>query len=707
MRKTYLLLLVFASIFGNLCAQNSITATDVVSDFENLSLGPNTYWNGADFSGGFASGFVHFPNDYDSTWGAWNNWAYSNMADDTTAGWLNQFSAITAEGYDPSASGGKNYGLAFVSSDFISTHLIPVSIDFLDWKANEVKGFYVTNTTFAGLSMEQGDQVSKKFGGETGDDPDYFKLMIWGILNGQPTDTVDFFLSDYRFPDNANDYIVKSWEWVNLESLGEVDKLMFSMESSDIGMFGINTPTYFCIDNLTVVHDPSAYSEYIADVIEYTPAPGQQINAAPWGLPASVQSIIGGHDGSLSLGAFGGYTIFRFDHAVENHPDNPFGVDFSIFGNPMEDASEPGQVYVMEDENWNGLPDDTWYLLAGSDYWFSNSVANYEVTYDNPGSHDDVPWTDNLGNSGFIFANSIHEQPYYPDSDSFPSISPDQYMLQGGMIRGAIDSSSPAFVKSPQRAFGYADNRLRGGTFHTFPDNPYTNELEGSGGDAFDISWAVDSNGNYVELGSIHFIKVQTGMMGDAGWLGEISTEITGAVDVSSEPGTIYDLDMIVIMDLPIVIDSTHFQIEAFVFHAGHPQPEAEIVWETNVSWASIDENNLLTVSQSGELLITASMESDPDIKASASTTIELPAGIPEFANSQIHAFPNPAKTHITIAGAENTKVEIFDVGGMKVFESERYSNNELINVEAFPRGLYLVRIFQHHQSVTVKFIKQ
>ncbi len=112
-------------------------------------------------------------------------------------------------------------------------------------------------------------------------------------------------------------------------------------------------------------------------------------------------------------------------------------------------------------------------------------------------------------------------------------------------------------------------------------------------------------------------------------------------------------------------------------------------------------------MSQSGELLITASMVSDPDIIASASTTIELPAGIPEFTNSQIHAFPNPANTHITIAGAENTKVEIFDVSGMKVFESERYSNNELINVEAFPRGLYLVRISQQHQSATVKFIKQ
>ena len=86
---------------------------------------------------------------------------------------------------------------------------------------------------------------------------------------------------------------------------------------------------------------------------------------------------MGGINGSLSLGAFGGSVVFRFEEAVENHPDNPFGVDFTIFGNPMAQWSEPGVVLVMEDENGNGLADDTWYELAGSDHHFSSTKRNF------------------------------------------------------------------------------------------------------------------------------------------------------------------------------------------------------------------------------------------------------------------------------------------------------------------------------------------
>jgi len=399
--------------------------------------------------------------------------------------------------------------------------------------------------------------------------------------------------------------------------------------------------------------------------------------------------------------------VFGFDAPVVNDPDNPFGIDFSIFGNPMADASEPGVVYVMEDKNSNGIPDDSWYLLAGSDYWFSNSISDYQVTYINPGGHDDVPWNDNLGNNGFIFANTIHEQAFYPGPDSFPSISPEQYMLKGEMIRGAIDSSSPAFVRSLQRAFGYADNRTRGSSFHTFPDNPYTSELEGSGGDAFDISWAVDSTGNYVDLERIHFIKLQTGMMGNAGWLGEISTEITGAVDVTPEPGTNYDLDMVVIKDLPIVVDTSYVQLEGFAFHAGRIQPEADLVWETSASWATIDDDGLLTLSASGELEISLSLASDPSIRSTISCTVELPARIPEYRGSHISLFPNPASGHVTVSGLDDALLQIFSVSGELLIEIQDCSDGQSINIDALQSGLYLVRITTHEYLSTVKLIQQ
>jgi len=105
-------------------------------------------------------------------------------------------------------------------------------------------------------------------------------------------------------------------------------------------------------------------SQFVQKIHEYKPAPGQFINKEPFGTHNAAQSIVGTINGGLSLGAFGGYVIFSFEEPVKNHPDNPFGVDFIIFGNPMPTFSEPGIVSVMKDENGNRLPDDTWYELA-------------------------------------------------------------------------------------------------------------------------------------------------------------------------------------------------------------------------------------------------------------------------------------------------------------------------------------------------------
>ena len=38
---------------------------------------------------------------------------------------------------------------------------------------------------------------------------------------------------------------------MDLSSLGSVKTLNFSMESSDVGDYGMNTPAYFCMDNFT------------------------------------------------------------------------------------------------------------------------------------------------------------------------------------------------------------------------------------------------------------------------------------------------------------------------------------------------------------------------------------------------------------------------------------------------------------------------
>lgn len=452
----------------------------------------------------------------------------------------------------------------------------------------------------------------------------------------------------------------------------------------------------------------AARGQYISEILDYTPAPGQRINTLPWGVPSSANTLVGGIDGTLTLGAFGGSVVFRFAEPVENHPDNPYGADFTIFGNPSAGWSEPGIVSVMKDENNNGLPDDTWYELAGSDHYFSSTISDYQVTYINPHEPaNDIPWTDNQGNEGFIFSNPLFTQPYYPVYDSFPGIDSNSYTLKGKRIEGFIDSTDAIYVTSHKRAFGYADNQLRGAPPYILPDNPYTPEKENSGGDAFDISWAIDDQGNYTELDCIHFVKVHTAIMANAGWLGEISTDITGAVDVEPDSTITGIVDRIVIKDLPGVIDTSAWQLEPFVFHMGRLQPDKTVNWSSNMQEATVDENNLLTVTKSGELKLTASLQDNPAITTTITIMVSLPPStVNEHSLTEFHIFPNPATDMLQIKNAGGAFIRIRNINGEDVYIDKDYREGNDINLAFLPAGLYIVQIRSNHSIRSYKLMK-
>lgn len=454
----------------------------------------------------------------------------------------------------------------------------------------------------------------------------------------------------------------------------------------------------------------SAKSQYISEVLEYVPAPGQLINASPWGNPSSAKSIIGGTEGNLSLGAFGGYVVFKFDQAVENNPENPFGIDFTIFGNALSQLSESGIVMVMKDENNNGLADDTWYELAGSDYYFSSTIKDYEVTYYNPGdtTAKDVAWVDNLGNEGWIFANPFHNQPYYPLMDSFPLINSEQYILAGTRIRSTVDTSEMGFVISKSRAFGYADNYKVVDLMDDLPDNPYTPEIENSGGDAFDIGWAVDIEGDPVELDAIDFIKVHTGVNANTGLLGEISTEIKGAVDVQPDPTVDGVMKCIVINDLPDTIKTRNFQLEVIAFEKGIPQEDEVIKWSGNMPEAYVDDDNMLSVDHSGELELTAALQSDPEISTTVAAYVNLESSGIEYnpLTESIYVCPNPVQNSFFVKNAANVDLQVVNVFGRVLYEVPDYHEGEYVDFSRFNAGVYFLRLIGEKRGVVLQFLK-
>jgi len=223
----------------------------LLSDFGELSLNAESHWNGSDETGGFRTGAARFHNLYNPEYFSWSGWAYSNTSDVSTPGYMNQYSAFTGEGFHGDEELNHVYG--------ISSLYGPSIIDFTAEKAHAVEGFFVTNSTYSALSMLEGDMFAKAFGGDEGSDPDFFKLLVWGLVEGEATDSVEFYLADYRFDNPKEDYIIKTWQWVDLSSLGKVDSLIFDLESSDNGDWGMNTPAFFCMDNLMIRPDGAPY----------------------------------------------------------------------------------------------------------------------------------------------------------------------------------------------------------------------------------------------------------------------------------------------------------------------------------------------------------------------------------------------------------------------------------------------------------------
>lgn len=290
-------------------------------------------------------------------------------------------------------------------------------------------------------------------------------------------------------------------------------------------------------------------SPYITSVLDYRPAPGQFVNELPQysdgdtqaDMNAKALEAIGeNRQGIVSLGSYGGYIVCGFDHTIVNVEGE---YDFKVLGNnyystsnPNPNApelggnSEPGIVMVAYDRNKNGKPDeDEWYELAGSEYGKATTISDYQITYRRPASGhiavpstvsgeqwnvdaEYIPWSDNQGNSGYVYKNSYHSQDYYPKW-----IDADDLSFSGTLLpKNAVDESgNGTFWVLYAYQWGYADNRLN-------------DEAESN----FNIEWAVDEQGNKISLPGVDFIKIYTAVNQYCGWLGETSTEVLGVTDL-------------------------------------------------------------------------------------------------------------------------------------------------------------------------------
>ena len=348
-------------------------------------------------------------------------------------------------------------------------------------------------------------------------------------------------------------------------------------------------------------------STYATKMIECLPAPGQFIGSLT--VP-DKQFCVGEEGNMVSLGGFGGYIVLEFAKPIVNDPHNPYGVDFTIHGNSFVANlygvwTEPGAVMVMKDENHNGLPDDTWYELAGSDYYLSTTRKNVAMTYYNPHylKRHTIPWTTNVGIAGAMRTNQFHQQSYFPGDYAF-DCDRDAITYTGNLIKGCIDLSTPSYIENYRaQLFGYCDNK---GAIRDEVHNPYTTTMA-KGGDGFDLDWAVDKDGNYVPLDTVQWIKVYTSLNQDGGWLGELSTEVAWAQRVTPDPNYVhrnYYAHYIGIPQLKALVGQP-IQYEGLLFKNGRPCHEGTPQWSlSNDSCGTIDQTGKFTPTHGGEVFV-------------------------------------------------------------------------------------------------------
>lgn len=291
-----------------------------VFDFENVTLSPESFDNGSGGVTNFTNGVITLSNNYNAGGGYWSGFSISNITDNTTPGYANEYSSYTGGGKNSD-----NYAVYTFAGD-ISGNSDIITIESIE----------ITNATYSALSMLNGDMFGKVFGSVNGADgnpdgtngEDFFKVWIIGEnYIGDEKDSIEFYLADYRFADNSQDYIIDDWYTIDLTTFAfAVNKVRFRFESSDMSFGYINTPGYLIVDDITYNSDLSLNENQLANVSIF---------------PNPVQGMLNikGEKGDLTVVDVNGRTVHTSEH-------NEFSiVDFSKMNSG---------IYFVKVENENG-----------------------------------------------------------------------------------------------------------------------------------------------------------------------------------------------------------------------------------------------------------------------------------------------------------------------------------------------------------------
>ena len=333
-------------------------------------------------------------------------------------------------------------------------------------------------------------------------------------------------------------------------------------EDNTLSIVVVAGGTTYTISCGTKSHTPAGSAP--TSVVSYLPL-GQFANNSGWGyLGTKFVGKTAPETTGVSLGAFGGFIEFYFENGIEDKATNPYGVDFVIYGNAFNGNPEAGAVQVSVDCT-------TWYELAGSNYYKSNFTAN------DPANGFSKFYTGTLRNTSVIYTKGSSRvtaklgslnaadccpAAWFPLTTNFTAFENDptggatcdsrvSVNLSGNTLTFTGVTAIADSDTTADYAFGYADVTPNGSPSEygeaVNPYTPYTSDK--TGGDGFDLAWAVDiATGEPVNLSGqkVKYVRVYSAVL-DFGRFGETSPEITGIFTARGTSGSAATTDLVVL----------------------------------------------------------------------------------------------------------------------------------------------------------------
>ncbi len=315
-----------------------VFAAQTTVSFDAHFTGPDEYLENVSLADEAAT----FLNTYYESWGSWYwaGFAFSTVSNLVANSYTNQYAA--AQGFP------RAYAVGY--HDYYQ-NIAPEIAFALPAAPKSVR---INNTTYTALTIRDGDEYG--FSQPFGSNDTYILTLTAYDVEGTVVATTNHYLADFR---DGKTFIQTNWSTLDLSWMpADVVSLVGALTTSDVGIYGPNTPTYFALADFTYAYADSSggiastnsailcWADGWADY-----APGTNVEAQ-WQVPANAT---GAAEGSLDgLGATNGIVPLGDDGSIVlTFPapiaDGP-GADFAVFENAFsEDFLELAYVEVSSD----------------------------------------------------------------------------------------------------------------------------------------------------------------------------------------------------------------------------------------------------------------------------------------------------------------------------------------------------------------------